>query len=307
MCVANTRYNASYLWCIVFVLMESWQTVYFGSVLQRISPSLFGALVFGASSIGAIAFSLWTHPYQIRIIRENIRLIVIINVFGTFAWLNYLSAIKHIEPAIALTIYSATIPMTILFIGKTPLSFIGRAGVVSLVSSILFLSTISITGLSGFIGYGFSSTVLSLIGCVVAGIAISVVLLQSKQLSSAGLQSLSVFGLRFMLFAIVSAVIFLYSKQSTSFSGSSISMIIFLGIVLVSVPLYAVQKAIEIANARTVGVFTATTPIVVVLLQIFEGRVSFSYPTLVGITIYATGAILLVLNEIGKNEPQHLS
>ena len=295
-----SRHTESYLWCAFFVLMEAFQTVYFGTVLQQISPFLLGSAVFGISSAISVALSIWFDPEQLGRIRAHLWPLLRVNLFGTIAWLSYLFSMKNIEPAVAFTVFSASIPLTIIYLENTRQDAIGRFGSMLLFGSIGYLGIISVLGFTGFQSAEMHVTALSILGCAVAGVSISVVLLQSKALNLAGLSSLSVFGLRFILFALLSGLAYLFFDAGTAPFNPDVAWIIFLGVLLLALPLYAVQRAIDIADARTVGVFTAFTPLGVVLLQVIENRVEFSIATVVGICVYATGAVMLAFNEVKK-------
>lgn len=280
--------------------MEAVQTVYFGNVLQRISPFLLGSTVFGISSILSVGIAIWMQPNQLARIRDNLGPIIRVNLFGSVAWLSYLTSIKNIEPAVAFTVFSASVPLTILFLEKTRPRGFGLAGSILLLFAIFFLGATAALGMSGHPVQSVQSTLSSVLGCVIAGVSISLVLLQSKQLNLAGLSALVVFGLRFMLFTAISFVAFLYLHSTQHPFNLDVVGIIVLGILLLAVPLYAVQRAIDISDARTVGVFTAFAPLMVVVLQVIEGRVEFSLVTVEGILIYASGAAFLALDEIRR-------
>jgi len=301
MSTTSSRTYIGYSWCLFFVFMEAIQTVYYGSVLQTINPYLFGAVVLGVSSIGAILVSMWRDANQLRIFRRSLRTILYVNLFGTLSWICYLNAIRFLEPAVALTVFSAAIPLTIVFLERPLLYRIGVIGVVCILLSILGLGIISTTGFSGFTVYSSYTALLSIIGCTVAGSSISIVLLLSKRLNKFGMSSLSVFGVRFVLFTLISMGMYLVADSD----GEQLTMgnlwILLIGVVLIAIPLYAVQKAIEISSPRAVSIFTAFSPVGVVVLQIYEGRVSFSLATLMCIFIYTAGTVLLASNEIRQH------
>ncbi|HAE00351.1 MAG TPA: hypothetical protein DCG04_02550, partial [Rhodospirillaceae bacterium] len=59
------------IWCLIFVVLDAAQAVYFGGILQRLDGFLLGGLVFGLSSIGCILWTVFRRPQQLRVVVDN--------------------------------------------------------------------------------------------------------------------------------------------------------------------------------------------------------------------------------------------
>ena len=70
------------------------------------------------------------------------------------------------------------------------------------------------------------------------------------------------------------------------------------GFMLTIPPLYFLQKAVSLLPTLTISALTALGPFVIFCLQIVEGRVSYSFATMLGLTIYICGAILAAFGAV---------
>ena len=68
-----------------------------------------------------------------------------------------------------------------------------------------------------------------------------------------------------------------------------------IGLIVIALPLYLVQKAVPLVHAPTIAAMTALGPALVFAMQFFEGRVAYSAATLIGLTIYFVGALTAAL------------
>ncbi|HEX2843089.1 hypothetical protein [Hyphomicrobium sp.] len=295
-----SRYSGL-LWCATFVVLDAAQAVVFGSVLQRMDSLLVGLLVFGISSVGCLVGAPWYAPGQIGIALRDPRTLVVLNMCTACGWIAYLCAVQLIEPAVVVTVFSGTIPLALIAAAAAgvretePLANkIELAGNAIIAFAIVVLSGITLAGLSGFMRgsmfVGLAGILLTVVsGCMMAGM-----LLCSYRLSRKGVGPAAMFGLRFPLYVLLTGAGYalgLDAKEAAS-SPAELAWVFAIGLLVLAFPIYAVQKAVTLTSALTLGAATALIPVVVFLMQIVEGRVAYSNATLAGLAIYIAGAVI---------------
>ena len=73
---------------------------------------------------------------------------------------------------------------------------------------------------------------------------------------------------------------------------------VFIWLVIMAVPLFAMQKAIAAVSLFLLSSITALGPFMVFGFQLLEGRVAYSRYTLIGLLTYSLGAMITVLSFI---------
>lgn len=288
------------LWCIVFVVLDAVQAVYFGSVLQRIDGFLLGGVVFGLSATFCIIWSALRSPEQIRCVRRNLGSVAGLNITAAGGWIFYLVAVQLIEPAVAFTIFAGSIPLVTIAVawlgvaeGQLPRNLAEVSGNLLLAGGLLVLSAITLLGLSGFVRGGVSTAVIGILFAWVAGIFITGMLLYGQRLDRKGMDPITQFGFRFPLFLILSiGAVFLGLDSKGPTDPIDFAWAVAIGLLVLAFPVYAVQKAISLATSLTIGAVAATAPLIVFLLQMIEGRVETSLFTNLGLLICFVGSIV---------------
>jgi drug/metabolite transporter (DMT)-like permease len=294
------------LWCATFVVLDATQAVVLGNTLQRLDSFLVGLLVFGVPSIACLAAAPWYAPGQIAIALKDVRSLAALNVCTGVGWAVYLCAVQLIEPAVVVTIFSGTIPIALITAAAAgvreaePLANrIELAGIWIIALAIAALSAITLTGLSGFMRGDALAGLAGLVLTVVSGFMMAGMLLASYRLSRQGVGPAAMFGLRFPLYLALTGAGFLLGLDvKDGASMSELLLVVAVGLVVIAFPIYAVQKAVTLASALTVGAATALIPVVVFVLQMIEGRVAYSNATLAGLAIYIAGAVVSVAGRL---------
>jgi len=73
---------------------------------------------------------------------------------------------------------------------------------------------------------------------------------------------------------------------------------VLIGLIIMAVPLFAMQKAIASVSVFLLSSITALGPFLVFGFQLLEGRVEYSLYTLIGLLTYSLGAMITVLSLI---------
>lgn len=288
------------IWCATFVVLDAAQAVVFGSLLQRMDSLLIGLLVFGLSSAGCLAAVLWQRPGEIRAALAEPATLAWLNISTGGGWLVYLGALQLIEPAVAFTIFSGVIPLTVVAARAWMRSTDGgalhaweRAGLSILSLGLIALAVATLAGLSGFVRGGIGIAALGLVLSVLSGIGMSGMLLASYRLSARGVGPLAVFSVRFPLYLVLAGGGYLLGFDDKGpVAPADLLAAVAVGLVVLAFPIYAVQKAVSLTSALTLSAATALIPVVVLAMQLVEGRVGYSRATAVGLAIYTAGALI---------------
>lgn len=288
------------LWCATFVVLDAAQAVLFGAFLQRHDSLLVGFLVFGLSSLACGAAVLLRTPGELHAALRDRRTLVVLNGFTAGGWLAYLGAVQLIEPAVVATIFSGVIPLAVVAqrawtrgAANAPLDAWERIGLAVLTLGLLELSVSTLAGWSGFVRGGAAVAGLGIVLSVLSGVAMSGMLLASYRLSHRGVGPAAVFGLRFPFYLLLAGGGYLLGLDHKGpVAPGDLLLAVAVGLAVLAFPIYAVQKAVSLTSALTLGAATALIPVVVLALQMIEGRVAYSDATATGLAIYTAGALL---------------
>ncbi len=290
------------LWCLTFVILEAVQAVYFGGVFQRMDSFLIGSLVFGISAAGAIRLTLLRRPEEIALAFANRGALFFVNLYAAGGWIAYLLAVQIIEPAVAFTIFSGSVPLTILaaaWLGMPEASSV-RNRLESIGTSIIALGlavliVITGAGWSGFLRGDVPAAVAGIVLAVASGSLITLMLLYAYRLNRQGVGPMAQFGLRFPLYIVLSiGGVALGLDAKGTVPAEDIAVAVIIGLLIMAFPIYAVQKAVSLVSTLTIGAMTSLGPLFVFGFQLIEGRVAYAPATLTGLLIYFVGALLAV-------------
>jgi drug/metabolite transporter (DMT)-like permease len=174
-----------------------------------------------------------------------------------------------------------------------------------ILTSILLLAAITVAGMSGFVRGGEGMAMLGLLFSALSGGCTALVILFSVRLNNKGVGPLAQFGLRFVFYTVLSVVAFLAGTddKGVPISNVDLSLMVLIGLLVIALPLYLVQKAVPLLPVATIAAITALGPVMVFVMQTSEGRVAYSAPTLLGLVIYTIGACLIVYNaDLSKDQ-----
>ena len=294
-------FSSGLFFCVVFLTTESIRSVYFGGVFQQASSFLVGSLVFGIISGCILSYTYVTNCSQL-VLAWSIRWVVVkANLVTAASWMMYFFAIQMIEPAVAYTIFSGIILITMLVAAKTGMvdenirnDQITRVGYKGIVLAIVLLSAITLFGLSGFVR---GATLVAAVGlglAVGASVLIAYAIIMCKRLDRKGLTPSTQLGVRFILYVLIAGTLAAFGFDSKGeVSSSHLAEIVLLGIVLTAAAGYAVQKAVSLMTSQAIGVASAFGPCLVFSLQLLEDRVDFTAWTLFGVCLYCISALLV--------------
>ncbi|NKB62206.1 MAG: hypothetical protein GKR95_08760 [Gammaproteobacteria bacterium] len=169
---------------LTFVTLESAQFVFFGGLFQKMSPYLFGFLVFGITTLVFIGGT-----FLFRRDQFNIALLLAVNLGAVVTFTAYLTSVQLVEPAVTYTISSGCMPLTAYVLyrlgvreGEPMRNPFEATGNILIFLGVLFLAVITIWGLAGFVRGGSLSAILGVLLAVLDGVFFTLILVYSKRM-----------------------------------------------------------------------------------------------------------------------------
>lgn len=295
------------LFCLVFVTLEAFQAVYLGSVFQNTDSFLVGAGVFGISVFACTVITAFFRAAELAASIRSWKIVSALNVFAATTWCTYFLAIQLIEPAIVFTIFSGMVPLgTVIaaWCGLPEARTVRRradlVGNLFILLALLFLGAVTVSGHSGFVRGGWLTGFAGVALSVVSGLCTAFVILLSARLNRKGVGPLAQFGLRFILYTAVALAAYAMGldDKGIGIEPLKFAMLILVGLGVIALPLYLVQKAIPLLNPSIIAAMTALGPVMVFSMQVVERRVDYSAATLTGLVVYMAGALLAVYGSV---------
>lgn len=288
------------IWAFSFVILEAAQAVFFGGVFQDYDTFLIGAAVFGISAAGTLIWSGTRTPDQLRVAWSNKTSLTGLNLSTAFAWVAYFYALQMIEPAVVFTIFSGLIPIAILIAAAcgvpeaSPLrNRVEGLGIAIVLMGICYLSAITLMGQSGFVRGGWVVALIGLGLTCVSGVSLAVMMIYSQRLDRLGVEPVAQYGLRFPIYVLVAvSAVWMGLDAKGSIDPPALALVVFIGLVIMAFPVFAMQKAISLMSTLTLAAITALGPLFVFVFQLLEGRVAYAPATMTGLAIYFAGAVL---------------
>ncbi|MEM9441583.1 MAG: hypothetical protein AAGA73_14140, partial [Pseudomonadota bacterium] len=159
------------------------------------------------------------------------------------------------------------------------------------------LAATTVAGLSGFVRGGALTALVGVVLSALSGVFTALVIVFSVRLNERGVSPIAQFGLRFVLYTMLALAAFLLGvdEKDNEVSNPDLALIVSIGLLVIALPLYLVQKAVPLIPAPTIAAMTTLGPAMVFVMQLVEGRVIYATATLVGLTIYMAGALIAAL------------
>ncbi|MGB1254535.1 MAG: hypothetical protein ACPG51_01675 [Thiolinea sp.] len=285
-----------------FVLLESIQFVYFGGLFQKMNSFQFAFLVFALTILIFVGLAAWKKPVQLQNALAMPRELLAVNVGAVITFTAYLTSVQLLEPAITYTISAGTMPLTAYLLhrlgihgGEAMRNRFEAAGNTLILFSILFLTIITLTGLSGFVRGSHTAALAGILLAVLDGVFFTLILVYSQRLNAGGVGPATVLGIRLPLYVLVAAAAYYAAPdfpQPTQLNHTQVLIYTMIGFLLLVPPLYFLQQAVSLLSTLTVSTLTALGPFAIFCLQFIEDRIPYSPLTMAGLALYFIGAIL---------------
>jgi drug/metabolite transporter (DMT)-like permease len=290
--------------CVIYNFAEAWQSVYLAGVFQEIDSFVLTAVVFGLTALTLVAWDAWANKTELlRAVAATRGLLLLVNISTAICWITYFSALKMIEPTVAFTMVSGTFPLSIAVLshlganGTTAeRNLIRTTGNVVVAGALIILAVATLSGNTGLAGPAGLAQWLGIMLAVASGISVTWTTLICRRLHSAGMGPELQFALRFVLYIVLAGI---FAKLGLDFkpatTATKLMIASFFGLCLIAAPIYFFQRAIRLVSPFTIGVVGAFGPLNALGLEALERRMSYSFWTLLGVTIYGVGALTLAV------------
>ena len=278
---------------IPFVVVNAATDVYGGNRTQSINPIVLAAVSFTFAVVLFLGLDSGRRgvPSALRPFRTHRRDVIAINVMTAITWLTLLSALKYLEPAVVNVTTFAIGPAAAVLL--TPLLRRGSRVLPSelVVSFCIFvligiLGWGSFTGRSGIGHVGGGQATLRLTLGVICGLAYTGTILYSKRLSDSGLTPLSSLAVRYPATVIMAWVRVAFMDHPDV--GAALVPGAVIAVISIGLTNYLGQVGIRYVEPITASLLDTLSPVFVLLLQLFDGRLRPSALTIgcvLGITV----------------------
>ena len=281
---------------LVSALLTSISQVFYANRVQTIHPFLFTG----------ISFFITLLYFQFIAMRQKVdrkwgiswQPLVKLNIASAVTFMGYYFALKYIEPAIVSSLEMGVGPLFILLIYIFQKQKIIKEqwgiAIVTLFSCVLLIWAV-VVGNSG-VDFEFSTEVfVGILASILCGAGAVLCTIYSKQLSENGWTSSMILSKRFFGIVILSFV-FTYDLIVPYFKEHIVWILIvtFFGVLL---PMYFLQKGIQLTNTFLVMMSLCFIPVFTFFLQLFDARITFSYPTFFGVVLLFVVGIYSIVVE----------
>jgi drug/metabolite transporter (DMT)-like permease len=285
---------------LLFCLSQAFRDVYFGHVFQDVDFFVVILVAFVLSTVIFTVVPLLRKPDAFRALRGQRRTVVAINLTTALAWSCYFAGLSWLEPSVVNSLHSGMGPLTVVALAAfgvrlAKIEEIGWGeyfGHAAMAMSLLALWWVVLAGSSGLRSGPEASDLLGLALLLVSGSSITISLLYCKRLHDQGVSADVVTAVRYVVLIVVAAGVVLHRGELRGIAtlGQAASLSV-LATILIVLPLYALQLGIALTAPLTAHVLRSLGPAFVFALQQFDGRVSYSTPTLLCILAYSAAAI----------------
>jgi drug/metabolite transporter (DMT)-like permease len=286
---------------LVFAVTQALRDVYFGNVFQGVNFFAIILLTFVLSTIifGVVA---WLRSREdFAKLRGHVASVIFANLTTALAWSCYFFGLTHLDPSVVNTIHSAMGPLTVVVLGwfgirlaqMPKVGWIENLSYAGITASVVGLWWVVLSGQSGLEIGNTRDTVLGLALLAVSGASITISLLYCKRLQDAGIGAATVTAVRYLAIVVLAAGVAFWNGGlggiDTIGQGAMLSVA---AVLLIVLPLYALQVGIGRIAPLLSQIIRALGPIFVFALAQFDGRLHYAMPVLVCIVIYSVSVLV---------------
>jgi drug/metabolite transporter (DMT)-like permease len=285
---------------LTFALSQAFRDVYFGAVFQRLDFFSVIVLTFSLSTAIFLAVVLLRAPADLLRLRGHSGAVVGANLTTAAAWSCFFFALTSLDPAIVNTIHSAMGPLTVAGLGVMNFGLarpkpIGRIETVAyggIALSVIGLCLVVIGGYSGLAASDFAASAAGLAALAVSGVSITVSLLYCKRLQDCGIGADAVTVVRYVVLIVLAAAVLSLRGSNVQFVPAELAALAAAAVILIVLPLYLFQLGIGRTAPLTAQIIRALGPAFVFALEQFDGRLRYSWPTLICILLYSASVVV---------------
>lgn len=287
------KFGASFV--LLFVLGQAVRDAYFANIFQGRDFFEVALLTFSVGTgIFAVVACVRT-PSAWQRFRGHLGILVWVNLTTGVAWLAFFYAIKHLEPAVASTLYMGAGPLTILALSlgnreRVREARIGRLESCCYVGLALTMAALWLVVLAGASGIDSANQPTALIGLTFATLGGALIThghFGARRLNDAGIGSDAVMATRFLGIVLIAALVELLSAKPVEISTfREAATLTLAAVLLIVLPSFALQLGVARASPLTVNVVRALGPALLFFVQLADARIAYAPATLACVTAY---------------------
>lgn len=274
---------------LLSALLTSVSQVYYASQVQGVHPFLFTGISFFITALlfNGIAFTQRKRPAVS--VKSSMGDLIKLNGSSILAFMGFYYALKFIEPAIVSSLEMGVGPFFAIVvtaiaakkkIRATRAQWIITFG--TFTASVLLMLT-ALFGLSGVKVMNNTDFSLGIAASVLCGLGAVLCTIYSKSLSLSGWSSSSILAHRFYGIIFISFVM-TYDILPAYFI-ENIDWILLVTVFGVTVPMFLLQKGIQYCEPFFVMMSICFVPVFTFIFQLFDPRIAWSTPSLIGILL----------------------
>lgn len=288
---------------IIFVLLSATQAVYAGNITQSLKPITFCFFSFLFVVLVCFISLLVRNKFKLNVIRENFRILIILNFATAGAWLGFFVAVKYIEPAIAVIIIGAIGPAIVsLFSSRIrpgsevlvseKISALGLMGVFFYIIYLIFSNKSAVHDLNQF------DRIIGIIASLICSLSMSFLSIYAKKLYDKKVSVLQSISFRFFILLIISFLCMTSKDYGIVFHPNLILSILIFALFACLLPIYLGQIGVTLLEPITVSFLMALEPVFAFIIQLFDKRLQFSHYSLIAIILTFILIILAIMSRI---------
>jgi drug/metabolite transporter (DMT)-like permease len=261
----------------------------FGQTLMSMFDQVYNPIVLVLYSflIAAIIFNLFNLPVLTKIIafiKNNKKLIFLINVVTACQWIANYYSVKYIAPSTVLSLLIGVVPLTtILITRKTQLAKLSKIDwLLAILLVVLVFSMALYTIINQYEAHSkvLPYVCLSVFLSIFAGVAGAYTNIYAKLLIQNGATPSNIISFRFFLIIIVAFILLKLEGVNIAPPSQHDGWILLISSAAVVVPLYILQFGIKLTDPITVSFVTAFLPVITCFIQLFDPAIRFSWSLL---------------------------
>lgn len=297
-----------FLASLAFAALASVRDVYLGGLFQTRSPLDFTLIAFGLCALLFFPVALARSPESLRLLARHPGEVLAVNATTALAWIAFFYALRVVEPSLVQLLFSGVGPLSVLWIerflpgGAAALATSSsgpsrreRGILLGLLGTVILAGVVALTGRSALGPQPLPVAALGVGLAVMSGISISVSTMLCRRLNDRGVQPIALAAVRFLGALAVAVALrgggaFWMGNGAGGLAGLMVAALL-----LIVLPIYVNQVGISLASPLTVRVVVAIGPVLILALQLVEGRLSPS-PYSLGVSLaYGAFAVTATL------------
>lgn len=285
---------------LVWVVINALKDVYLGHLAQGINTIL---LLLATGLLTTLFFNALQIPSRAAYaatIRKNRGDVLLMNLCTLAAWGGGFFSLQFLEPAVVQAfVYGmdplATVVLTWMVVRRNDAD-LGAA--IAMFATAVYLGVVVWRGQSGVGALEFGDGVMGLSAMTISAIGNGGIAVVGKRLANAGVPATQVTATRFLL-VIVAGTGFVIARQpSLEPMLTSIGGVLAIALAGGIAPTFILQKALEKTEPSTVLLFGNILPMATYGLQLFDHRITFSWPTFGGVAAMCLIALWSARNRL---------